>query len=143
MSDIRFRIADDEDALRRAFAVRAMVFCDEQGIPYDLEHDENDRTALHVLGELDGEPAAAGRMRFIGDTAKLERLAVRKNFRGRGFGRMLTDYMIATAALRGCAKCKMHAQAYLKDFYAAHGFVVEGELFQEAGIDHYLMRRYP
>jgi predicted GNAT family N-acyltransferase len=33
----------------------------------------------------------------------------------------------------------MHAQTYLRHFYAQHGFQAQGEVFQEAGIDHYLM----
>ena len=59
----------------------------------------------------------------------------------RVMGHRLVDYLIEVARRYGYRKYKMHAQAYLQDFYAQHGFTAQGELFQEAGIDHYLMVR--
>jgi len=49
--------------------------------------------------------------------------------------------MITVAKERGFQKYKVHAQLYLKDFYQKHGFEVIGDMFKEAGIDHYLMIR--
>ncbi len=49
--------------------------------------------------------------------------------------------MLSVAKERGFKKFKAHAQAYLKDFYQKHGFEVVGDIFKEAGIDHYLMIR--
>ena len=49
--------------------------------------------------------------------------------------------MIAVAKEQGFKKFKVHAQAYLADFYRKHGFEIVGNMFKEAGIDHYLMIR--
>ncbi|HNR66772.1 MAG TPA: GNAT family N-acetyltransferase [bacterium] len=136
-----FKIATSLDDLLKAFMVRAIVFVEEQRVPYGLEMDEYEHSATHILGEREGEPIAAGRIRYLGDYAKLERIAVRKAYRGTGIGHQLVDYMVSISQQNGFSAFKMHAQAHLTDFYGKHGFIVQGELFVEAGIDHYLMLR--
>jgi len=134
-----FRICTTLDDLAKAFMVRAIVFMEEQQVAYAEEVDELEHSALHILGEMAGEPMAAARIRFLGEYAKLERIAVRKAWRGRGLGRELVEYMLEVARERGFHKFKMHAQAHLVEFYRVHGFKPKGEMFQEAKIDHYLM----
>jgi len=136
-----FRIATSDDDLRKCFIVRGIVFIEGQNCPYPEEVDEFEADAVHILGEIDGEPVAAARLRFLDDWVKLERIAVRQAWRGRNLGRRLVDFMLEVARTRGYRKFKMHAQTYLCDFYAAHGFRAVGEEFVEAGIDHYLMVR--
>lgn len=133
------RVVDNLDDLVKAFVVRGIVFCGEQEVRYALDRDGLDTGALHVLAEVDGEPAAAGRIRFLGEFAKLERIAVRKAYRGQGLGRRLTDFMILKARERGFRKCKVHAQVQVEKFYSALGFRTEGTRFLEAGIEHCLM----
>ncbi len=127
------------DELVKVFVVRGIVFCSQQQVAYALERDEHDCGAVHILGEVDGEPAAAGRIRAVDGWAKLERIAVRRRFRGYGFGHRLTDFMLETARRAGFSCFKMHAQAHLADFYRRHGFRPHGEVFNEAGINHVLM----
>jgi predicted GNAT family N-acyltransferase len=136
-----FRVATTAEDLVRVMVVRGIVFCEEQQIPYRIERDEFDATAVHVLGEIDGEPVAAGRIRDCGDHAALGRIAVRKGFRGKGVGRELTEFLVATARERGHSSYRLHAQAYLIGFYAQGGFRAVGERFFEAGIEHVLMIR--
>ncbi len=136
-----FKIVSNFDELIKAFTVRAVVFIGEQNCPYDLEIDEFEHSSIHILGEKDNEPIAAARLRFPGPYAKLERIAVRKEWRGLGIGHQLVEFMVQQTQARGFTTLKMHAQSYLVDFYAKHGFVRKGDLFLEAGIDHYLMVR--
>jgi predicted GNAT family N-acyltransferase len=139
--NVDFRIVQSAAELLKVFAVRSIVFCGEQHVPYAIERDDQDFGSLHILGEIGGEPVGAGRIRFFAGYAKLERIAVRKSFRGRGLGRQLTDFMVSAARERGYTKCEMHAQAYLEKFYERHGFRTVGERFQEAGIEHCRMIR--
>jgi len=134
-----FKIITTLDELIKAYTVRAVVFIGEQDCPYDEEIDEYEYSCIHIVGQLDGEPIAAARIRFPGPYAKLERIAVRKEWRGQGFGHKLVGYMLDECRSRGYTVFRMHAQAHLTEYYAAHGFVKKGELFDEAGIDHYLM----
>ncbi len=137
--DAMFRVAESADDLQRALLVRGIVFVEEQGVRYAVDRDEHDRTAIHVLGEVQGEPIAAGRIRFVEGMAKLERLSVRKAFRGRGLGHKLLGFMLEEAKRRGFPGIKLHAQTYLAPFYEEHGFRRVGKEFKEAGIDHVLM----
>jgi predicted GNAT family N-acyltransferase len=139
--EIRFSIAETADEKLKVFVVRGIVFCGEQQVPYSIEWDEHESSALHVLGQVGGEPVAAGRIRFLDGYAKMERIAVRAEYRGRGYGHGLTDFMIQTAKEKGFSKFRMYAQVHLKDFYAEHGFESQGDIFVEAGIDHVLMVR--
>jgi predicted GNAT family N-acyltransferase len=136
-----FRIAQSIDDLFKVAVVRGIVFVEEQGTSYAIERDEHDPTAIHILGEIDGEPVAAGRIRGVGEYAKLERIAIRKKWRGLGHGSALIEYMVQTARQRGVTKFKLHAQVVAKGFYERHGFHVVGEPFVEADIDHCLMVR--
>lgn len=136
-----FRIATRPDDLLKVYAVRSIVFIEEQRCPWELEFDGLDEDAIHILGEQDGQPAAAARIRLLGDYAKLERIAVRTGYRGRRIGDRLVDYMVGVAHQHGYMTLKMHAQAHLTGFYHSHGFEVCGELFEEAGIEHYPMIR--
>ena len=94
-----------------------------------------------MLGEIDGEPVAAGRLRCLPDYAKLERIAVRAPYRGRGIGSEITRFLIRVARSRGLSSYRMNAQAYLEEFYERLGFRVAGEVFMEADIEHVLMIR--
>ncbi len=136
-----FKICENWNDVTRCIAVRAIVFCGEQGIAYRLEQDEHDAAALHVLGEIDGEPVAAGRLRFFADYAKLERIAVRRPWRGRGLGHQLTEFMLNAASGRGYAHFKLGAQVHLRAFYESHGFQVKGEQFLDADIRHWPMEK--
>jgi predicted GNAT family N-acyltransferase len=137
-----FRVVSNPDDLLKVCAVRSIVFVEEQQCPWVLEFDGLDEGAIQILGEEDGEPAAAGRIRLLHGYAKLERIAIRAAYRGRGMGGALVDYMVDVAHQHGFTSLRIHAQAHLTSFYRAHGFEVDGELFQEAGIDHFPMVRH-
>src|SRR5574337_161 len=134
-----FKVVTNLEDLIKVFIIRGIVFIEEQGVPYEIERDMHDYSATHILGEENREPFAAGRIRAHGEYAKLERVAIRKSYRGKNLGHKLTEFMISVAREQGFMKYKVHAQAYLTDFYRKHGFEIVGEIFKEDGIDHYVM----
>jgi hypothetical protein len=75
------RVVNGFDDMMRVAAVRSAVYIGEQSCPYNEEFDGNDLAATHLLALVDNEPAGCMRLRFFGDFAKLERLAVRREFR--------------------------------------------------------------
>ena len=115
-------------------AIRYAVFVDEQGVPPELEHDEHDPYALHLLAiSADGEPVATARMLPDGH---IGRMAVLREWRGRGIGSTLLRELIAIAVRRGGGTLFLHAQCRAEPFYRRLGFVAEGDVFEDAGIDH-------
>lgn len=139
--DVSLKVAGSPEDRLKAFMVRWVVFCGEQGVRFDIEHDEFEDTATHVLGEIDGEPVAAGRLRCLPDYAKLERIAVRAPYRGRGIGAEITRFLMKLARERGYSSYRMNAQAHLEEFYGRLGFRAVGGIFLEADIEHVTMVR--
>lgn len=127
-----------ETELEKVFAIRRKVFVDEQNCPPELEWEYEDES-VHFLATVDGQPAGAARWRQTDKGFKLERFAVLKEFRGYGVGQALVK-KILTDLPSGAAYIYLHAQLHAVGFYAGLGFVAEGPLFEEAGIQHYKMK---
>jgi predicted GNAT family N-acyltransferase len=136
------RVAVSEEDVLKVMVVRGIVFIEEQKVDWEDEIDEFEKTATHFLGEVSGQPVAAGRLRHLEDGwIKVERIAVRPGWRGRGFAQEMVAFLMDFALAQGARKFKMHAQVYLEDFYREFGFRREGGVFVECGIDHILMIR--
>jgi predicted GNAT family N-acyltransferase len=122
--------------------VRTAVFVQEQGIAPEDEWDEGDATSLHaVLFDVNGQ--ALGNARLLQPTAnvaKVGRMAVLRDMRGRGFGARLLQALLLEARRRGNKEVRLNAQRTAEGFYASHGFVVTGAPFDEVGIPHVEMR---
>lgn len=124
------------DALR---AVRDVVFVEEQRVPADIERDALDPLCAHVLArDPDGRPIGTGRLAPDG---KIGRMAVLRDWRGRGVGLAMLRALVAKAQDDGLAGVHLHAQVDAEGFYAAQGFLPAGERFEEAGIQHQAMQR--
>jgi predicted GNAT family N-acyltransferase len=121
-----------------AQAVRTAVFVNEQGIAPEDEWDAADVTALHaVLFDLNGQPLGNARLlQPSASLAKIGRMAVLKEARGQGYGARLLQALLLEARRRGNKEARLSAQRTAEHFYAAHGFVVDGDPFDEVGIAH-------
>lgn len=119
-------------------AVRETVFVLEQGVPLELEWDDLDPQCRHVLArDVHERPIGTGRLT---PEHKIGRMAVLAEWRGRGVGDALLVALLDQARALGWTEVKLHAQVSAEAFYARHGFVAEGERFDEAGIVHQTMR---
>jgi predicted GNAT family N-acyltransferase len=105
------------------------VYIGEQHCPWNEEFDGNDYTATHILGCIDGQPAATARIRWFGEFAKPERLAIRTEYRGLGYGHRMIAYMIELCKAKGYTKIYIHAQQRLRHFYEGYGFRQIGHPF--------------
>jgi predicted GNAT family N-acyltransferase len=115
-------LAATPDQIAKVFAIRAAVFMAEQSCPYDEEFDGNDYMGTHVLGLIDGEPAAVLRMRYFADFVKLERLAVLPKFRRTLIAKFMVEHAINIARRKGYRQMYGHAQARLVHFWERFGF---------------------
>lgn len=122
----------------QAAAVRHEVFVQEQQVPIELELDEDDAVAVHALA-LDGA-TAMGTGRLLPD-AHIGRMAVLAAYRGQGVGTQLLMALVNESQRRGDRWVVLAAQCQAQGFYRRHGFVAEGEVFLDAGIQHVLMRK--
>jgi predicted GNAT family N-acyltransferase len=118
-------------------AVRHAVFVEEQHVPEDLEWDEADERAYHVLAfDEEGVAIGTGRLRLDG---QIGRMAVAREWRGRGVGGAILAALLELARKEGCTVVRLHAQTHALDFYKKYGFTAVGDEFDEAGIPHRAM----
>ena len=135
---LKIELLDWEAAQREAKRIRFTVFVDEQRVPADLEMDENDAASLHALAYADGRAIGTGRLLPDGH---IGRVAVLKEWRGRGAGKAMLRQLIDAARRRGHREVALSAQVHALEFYRAEGFEPEGAVYEEAGIPHQVMRK--
>ena len=136
---IRLAVTTDEQAA--VYDVRHTVFVVGQNVPLDIERDDVDESAEHVLAEVDGRVVGAGRLVVDGATGVLGRLAVLDEARGAGLGAQLVELIEERARARGCRVLELHAQTYVREFYERLGYVAYGNEYDEAGIPHISMSK--
>ncbi|HZN23515.1 MAG TPA: GNAT family N-acetyltransferase [Burkholderiales bacterium] len=118
-------------------ALRRTVFIEEQNVPEELEWDEVDERAYHVLAMSgDGDPIGTGRLSL---DCQIGRMAVARDWRGRGVGAAILRTLLAFAVKEGCRVVRLHAQTHALGFYERYGFEAVSDEFQEAGIPHRAM----
>src|SRR5262249_30736561 len=141
-SKLKIVAIDSGDALMpAAFALRHEVFVVEQGIPQELEVDEDDETATHLVALLDDRVVGTLRIVRHGRTAKIGRMAVSASVRKHGIGRALMEFAAETASRGSSEEIVLGAQLTARDFYARLGYVKEGCVFDDAGLPHVMMRK--
>jgi predicted GNAT family N-acyltransferase len=128
--------------MQEVAALRTRVFVDEQGVPPEIEQDDADATAVHVLSRDDsGRVVATGRLVVRGTTAGIGRMAADPAVRGRGHGAAVLGELHRQAVLRGVTEIELHAQLTARGFYERAGYTSVGDVYEEAGIAHITMRR--
>lgn len=126
--------------------LRVDVFVVEQACPYpeldgrDLEPGTrhywiaaDDGTVASTLRVLEDPPTVDGEPMF-----RIGRVCTHRAHRGKHLSNRLMDAALADI---GEHACRVEAQAYLTEMYAAHGFVAEGAEYLEDGIPHVSMLR--
>lgn len=133
------RLCTWDEARLEARRVRESVFVHEQGVPLELEWDEQDARCDHALAHAkDGLAVGTGRLLPDGH---IGRMAVLKAWRGQGVGALLLQALVEQARSRGHATVRLNAQTHACAFYRRYGFDASGGEFMEAGIPHVAMQR--
>ena len=110
-----------EDVLR-VFSIRTAVSGSEQRCPHDEEFDGNDFSATHLLGYVGHEPAGCVRIRCFADFAKIERIAIRREFRRSHLAHRLIRAAIALCRAKGYRRLYGQPRNDLLRFCSHFGF---------------------
>ena len=136
---IRIELMSWDAARAQASPIRFTVFVEEQRVPVEIEWDDQDEKSIHALAyDKQGTAIATGRLLPDGH---IGRMAVLKEWRGKGVGAAILRRLIGVARERGDQEIELFAQTHAIEFYRRHGFVEQGEIFEEAGIPHQAMRK--
>jgi predicted GNAT family N-acyltransferase len=120
-------------------AVRQQVFIQEQHVPEELEWDDHDARAIHVVA-IDTHNQVIGTARMLAD-GHIGRMAVLAAWRNTGIGSAMLQKLLSLAKERGLSKVFLHAQTSAIGFYQDHNFRASGEEFMDAGIPHRYMEK--
>lgn len=123
-----------------AKAIRTIVFIDEQ--KFQDEFDDIDGYAKHIL-LYDDNDNAVGVGRFFTDDDKeyhIGRIAVLKEFRGLGCGKIIIDaiedYIMSNT---DADKIVLSAQLRASEFYTKCGYTKTGDIYLDEYCEHILM----
>lgn len=129
-----------QEDLTDAFEIRRKVFQEEQGVSAEIEFDELDKQAVHVIVYVGEKAVATGRVFNEGDTYHIGRVAVLKEERGRQYGDFVVRMLADKAFQTGADEVFLGAQISARGFYEKLGFVPCGEEYIEADILHVPMK---
>ncbi len=142
MTEVLVKRVETEAEMEAAIEVRFRVFVSEQNVPPEEELDEADATATHAIALSRDQTVGTGRL-LRGDdtTAVIGRMAVDIEWRRRGVGGQILLFLEEEARAQGYRQSVLHAQEYVKSFYASHGYTEHGDVFLEVNIPHIEMRK--
>lgn len=127
------------EELYRVLRLRAEIFVVEQNCVYQ-DLDGLDQQAWHLLGHMGRDLSAYCRLVAPGlrfPEPSIGRVVLSPKARGKGLGHLMMRMAIERSQeLYPGRDISLSAQAHLQNFYAAHGFRVEGDGYIEDGIPH-------
>ena len=132
-TEIQVRLADWKQDQDQLMAIRSRVFIEEQKVPIEEEIDGLDPDCIHVLAAIGAQPVGTARML---PTHYIGRMCVLKAHRMQGIGGRMLSYLIDYARQHRIARLQLNAQVTALPFYQKYGFVVDSDLFLDAGIEH-------
>ena len=130
-----------EAEFAQALSIRWQVFVGEQNVPPEVEHDHDDKKAIHFGAFDQDQMIGTGRVMIKGQRGKIGRLAILKPYRSQGAGMQLLNYIVSYGMESGFAELYLGALVQAIGFYEKAGFAAEGELYDDAGIPHRTMRK--
>ncbi len=125
MKKIIFKIAITKKEIQAAREIRTKVFIVEQGIPKEMDLDDDEEQSIHLLGMTEGANpifVGTGRLTVRGDTGIVSRIAVVETYRSQGIGKLILLELEAIARKKGLRKLTLTPHAYLEDFYSSLGY---------------------
>ncbi len=124
-----------------ALTIRKEVFVDEQQVPLSIEIDQED-VCIHFVLYDNEVPQATVRIQEKDNLVyKIQRMAVLKSARKKGYGRQLMTYVEEFAKHNHMNELMLGAQDHAIPFYEALGYQVFGEEYLDAGIKHFDMKK--
>lgn len=117
---LRVEVVKTMEQLVQVFALRAICFMEDTGLPYDHAFDGNDLQATHIVGYDGTEPIGTMRVRWFKDFAKIERTAFRKAYRSIPNIKVVANFTFAHIARKGWPLAITHASPLFARLWRMH-----------------------
>ncbi|WP_027107685.1 GNAT family N-acetyltransferase [Lacticigenium naphthae] len=129
------------DIFKESCEIREAVFIQEQKVPREIELDRKDDIAMHVVGYIDNVPVATARVTHMDNFFKIQRVALKKEYRNKGFGYLLLQEIENKALELSVPLLVLNAQEQVVSFYKKNDYEVTSHPFSEANIIHLEMKK--
>ena len=134
---IKYKEVETINEFIDSIRLRVDVFIKEQGFQPGWEPDEDDKLSKHFIGIVDNMIVATARCR---ETAKgeikIERMVTKKEYRGKGIGKGLVDYMLKKINSGTPKRIWLRSQVQSQLFYEKCGFKPVSKPFDMYGVPH-------
>ena len=137
-------ICKTKDQILKNFQIRLEVFNKEQNVPYELDMDlaEFNGEMFLYTDESEENYVACARILYEKDRIHLGRVAVLKEYRGKGYATKMIYAIERIVKTMGVKEIYVEAQLTAKAFYEKLGYQSYGEVFWDANMEHTYMRKY-
>lgn len=135
MYNIKF-IKSSDTEFEYVKCIRTAVFTNEQGADAQTEFDEYDSLADFALLFDSDRPVGTARVVRLDKDFKIGRIAILKEYRGKGYGAVIVRAVFEKAFQKGADKVYVDAQNYAVPFYEKIGFKVIGDEITDRGLPH-------
>ena len=139
---IHFKLVDyGSDEYKKAVALREEILRNPLGLIFTKEELEMEKKHIHIAGFLGQEMCATAVLVPDADEIKMQRVALKASFQGKGIGSALMRFCEEYAIKHGFKSIYCHARGTAIQFYQKNKYTLEGEPFDEDGIPHCKMRK--
>jgi predicted GNAT family N-acyltransferase len=135
------RRAQSDRERAAALDLRERVFCGEQGVSVAADRDGRDHESVHIVAVAGARVVGTCRLLFCERVARLGRLVVEPELRGRGVARAILHEADRVALDGDAGRIALHAQTHALSLYLDHGYSERGARFTEEGIEHVAMEK--
>lgn len=121
--------------------IRNTVFIEEQG--FEKEYDEIDSISKHIVIYENGKAIGTCRVFFDTDIDcyHIGRIAVLREYRGKGLGKILVTEGEKVAKAMGGTEVFIGGQVRVKEFYERLGYTAFGEPFMDENVPHIALKK--
>ncbi len=143
MGEINFRLVGHGSAeYLETVKLRQAVLRTPLGLAFSDADLAAEAEQLHLAGFNGSVPVVCAVLQWAGSgVAKMRQVAVRQDLQGQGLGKCLVKVFENEAAQRGAHQIVLHARQTAVAFYLGLNYEVMGEVFEEIGIPHQVMRK--
>lgn len=120
--NVKIFVVNSQDDYQKVVAIRSIVFVGEQKVPYSTEFGANELCCTYVLATVNGEPAGTVRIHQFRDFAKLERMAVLREYRKSGLAEDIRQHALDICRRKGITKIYGLCEKELVKHWSEYGY---------------------
>lgn len=123
------------------YLIRKTVFIEEQNVSYEDEFDLKEKEKIPFVVYDNKKPIGAARINIFSDYIKIERVCILKEHRSKGIGVFIMKHLEDYSKNLSIKELRLSAQVQALGFYEKLGYIKYGEMFLDANIPHYKMKK--